>query len=186
MTGQLYPVNCKLAYSNYPRERRNPKILSGQSLSWPRFKLDTCRTQIRNATVSENLLPVWEEVNTAYLRVPSQDLRSEQNHCTQVRRMRTSLFCGIKQLAVVNFLPTFRDNLSVLSSRVKILTLKHRLSRVKILTLEYRTDRLSRNVGNEVHYSLCNNRQERSSHLLRGGNLKSRRQACYRYASLLE
>jgi len=132
------------------RNEENHKILSGQSVSWPRFKLGTSRIQIRNVTISENLFPVWEEVNTAYLEVPSQDLRSEQNHGKQHRHMRTALLWGITQPAVVSFLPTFRDNLSVPPSRVKILTLKDRLSRVKILTLEHGTDRLSRNVGNEV------------------------------------
>jgi hypothetical protein len=36
------------------------------------------------------------------------------------------------------------------------------------------TSRLSRNVGKKLHYSLRNNPEERSSHLLRSGSLKSR------------
>jgi len=106
------------------RNEENHKILSGQSVSWPIFELGTSRIQIRNVTISEKLFPVWEEVNTTYLEVSSQDLRSEQNHGKQLRDMRTAIFWGITQRAVVNFLPTFRDNLSVPSSRVKILTLK--------------------------------------------------------------
>jgi hypothetical protein len=45
--------------------------------------------------------------------------------------------CVITRRIVVNFLPTFRDNLSVPPSRVK----------VGALTLEGGTDRMSRNVG---------------------------------------
>ena len=82
-------------------------------MSWPRFELGTSGIQIRNVTLLENLLPVWEEVNMAYLEVPSQALSSEQNHGKQLRHMRTALFWGITQRAVINFLPTFRDNLSV-------------------------------------------------------------------------
>jgi hypothetical protein len=44
-------------------------------------------------------------------------------------------------------LPTFRGNLSVPFSRVKILTLDNLSFRAKILTLEDGTDMLSRNVG---------------------------------------
>jgi hypothetical protein len=44
------------------------------------------------------------------------------------------------------------------------------------LTSEDGTDRLSRNVVKYYHYSLRNNPQQRSYHLLRGGSLKSRMQ----------
>ena len=60
---------------------------------------------------------------------------------------------GYEAASSGNFLPTFRDNLSVPSS----------------LALEDRTDRSVRN----YHYSLRHNPAERSSHPLRGGSLKS-------------
>jgi hypothetical protein len=60
---------------------------------------------------------------------------------------------------VVNFLPTFRDNLSVPSSRD---------TNQIFLIAEGGTDILSRNVG-----TLRNDPEERNSHLLRGGSLKS-------------
>ena len=44
---------------------------------------------------------------------------------------------------------------------------------VKRLTLEDRTHILSRNVGKNYQYSLRNNPEEYSCHLLRGGSLKS-------------
>jgi len=59
-----------------------------------------------------------------------------------------------------NFLATFRYNLSVPSPGVK----NH-----AFLTPEDGTDRLSL----KRHYSLCNNPERCSSHLLRGGSLKS-------------
>jgi hypothetical protein len=60
-----------------------------------------------------------------------------------------------------NSLPTFRDNISVSSSRVK-----------KRSPLKMRqTACLERSVRN-YHYSLRYNPEERSSHLLRGGSLK--------------
>jgi len=52
-----------------------------------------------------------------------------------------------------NSLPTLRDNLSVTSSRARIES--------------------SGNVVRNYHYSLGNNPEDRSSHLLRGGSLKS-------------
>jgi len=51
-----------------------------------------------------------------------------------------------------NFLPKFRDNLSVPSSRIK---------------------NPKRNSVRNCHFSRSNNSDERSSHLLRGGSLKS-------------
>jgi len=42
------------------------------------------------------------------------------------------------------------------------------------MTLEDGTDRLSRNVGKNYHYTLCNNPEELRSRLPRGGSLKSR------------
>ena len=62
-----------------------------------------------------------------------------------------------------NFLPTFRNNPSVLSSGFNLIP----------------EDRLSRNVGKKnYHYSLRNDPEERSSQLLRGGSLKSRISVC--------
>ena len=54
-----------------------------------------------------------------------------------------------------NFLPTFRGQLIGPILRVQ------------------ESKRLSRNIGNKLHYSLCNNPEERSSQLLRGRSLKS-------------
>ena len=53
-----------------------------------------------------------------------------------------------------NSLPTFRDNLSVSSSRVKkskdFFALEDETDFLDFLTLEERTDRLSRNVGKQL------------------------------------
>ena len=73
------------------------------------------------------------------------------------------------QRIVVKFLPTFRDNLSTPTSRVK-----NPFWLCGFLSLEDGTDRLSRNVGTGLHCSLRNNPEESNSHPLRGGSLKSR------------
>jgi hypothetical protein len=62
-----------------------------------------------------------------------------------------------------NSLPNFRDNLSVSSSRVKI------------LTLEDGANILSRSVGEKLHSALRNVPEERSSCLHRGGSLRPRK-----------
>ena len=72
---------------------------------------------------------------------------------------RSALFCG-------SSVPTFRDNLSVPSSRVR--------KSWDFLTIEDETDRLSQNVVLNYHSTLRKIPEERSSHLDRGGSLKSR------------
>jgi hypothetical protein len=57
-----------------------------------------------------------------------------------------------------NFVPTFRDNLSVLHP---------------LLVLEDGIDRLSKMSVRNYHYSLCNNTEEHVSHLFHDRNLKS-------------
>jgi len=48
-------------------------------------------------------------------------------------------------------------------------------SGIRFLTLEDGADRMSRNVGKNYHYPLCNSPEECKSHAHRGGNLKSRK-----------
>ena len=55
-------------------------------------------------------------------------------------------FLGYYVASIGNFLPTFRDNLSVQSSGAKILDPEDGI----ILIPEYGTDRLSRNVGKKL------------------------------------
>ena len=66
-----------------------------------------------------------------------------------------------------NSLPTIWDKLSVPFWKVK-----------NPLTLEEGTEWFSRNVGNELNYTLLNIPKERRSHLLRGGSLKSSIKKC--------
>jgi len=66
-----------------------------------------------------------------------------------------------------NSLPTIWDKISVPFSRVK-----------NPLTLEVGTKWLSRNVSNELNYTLRNIPKELRSHLLRGGSLKSSIKEC--------
>jgi hypothetical protein len=74
-------------------------------------------------------------------------------------RVRRKFFFLFTRRPVVNYLSTFRDNLSVSYSRFKV---------------GDRTDRLSRNVGKNIyHYLPPYNAEERSSNLLRSGSLKS-------------
>ena len=68
-------------------------------------------------------------------------------------------FPGHYAVSSGNFLPTFRDNLSVPSSRAS--NPKHPETSVR-----------------NYHYSVSNNPEERSSHLLRGGGLKSLKYYC--------
>jgi len=68
----------------------------------------------------------------------------------QKSELRTALFWCHYAASRGNFLPAFRDNLSVPSSGVK-------------------------NPKQNYHYSLRNDPEERSSHLLRDGSLKARR-----------
>jgi len=80
--------------------------------------------------------------------------------CKYVRTFRNSTlrtaFLWVIAQSGGNFAPRFRDNLSGPIFMGPI----------------YGTDRSSRNVGN-YHYSLRNIPEERDSHLLRGGSLKS-------------
>ena len=64
-------------------------------------------------------------------------------------------------------LPTIWYKISVLFSKVK-----------NPLTLENGTEWLSRNVGNELSYTLRNTAKQRRSHLFRGGSLKSSIKKC--------
>jgi len=70
-----------------------------------------------------------------------------------------------------NALQTFRDNLSIPSSKAK--NPKKKKKKKGFFALEDGNDRLSRNFSNEYHLSLCNDPEERCSHLLRGGRLVS-------------
>jgi len=63
-----------------------------------------------------------------------------------------------------NFVPTFQDNLSVQSSRVK----NPKIEPLKMGPIGYPETSLR-----NYHYSLCNSPEERSSHLLPGKSLKS-------------
>jgi hypothetical protein len=71
-----------------------------------------------------------------------------------------------------NPLPMIWDELSVPFSKVK-----------NPLTVEEGIEWLSRNVGDELNYTLPNIAKERRSHLLRGGSLKSsiKKYICYLY-----
>jgi len=72
-----------------------------------------------------------------------------------------------------NYLPTFRDNLAVPSSRFNQSHLQESSS-LYCFTLEDGTARFSRNVGNQVSNHATNIPGERICHLHRGRNLKSR------------
>jgi hypothetical protein len=61
-----------------------------------------------------------------------------------------------------NYLPTFRDNVSVPSSRVKIQSRKALL--LGILTREDGTDTFSRYVVNNYHTTPCNNPEDHRLH----------------------
>ena len=100
--------------------------------------------------------------------------------------LRTGLLRGNTQLVLVNFLLTFRDNLSVPLSGLKnpkecLLLQKERVEcgRRKISVVicwhlkMVPTGCPEKSVRNYL-YSLRNSPKERSSHLLRGGSLKSR------------
>ena len=80
------------------------------------------------------------------------------------KRIGTCTLLGCYAAYGGNSLPTFRDILSVPSSRIK---------RLGFLTLEDGTYRMSRNVGKKNHITLCNIPEERRSHVLRGWNPKS-------------
>jgi hypothetical protein len=74
--------------------------------------------------------------------------------------------------------PTFRDNLSVPSSRVKMFKKKgvlHPWRRKDFLALENGTDRLSRNVGTELPLNAAYVPEERRCYLHHGGSVKSPR-----------
>jgi hypothetical protein len=78
---------------------------------------------------------------------------------------------GILRSVECSSVPTFRDNLSVPSSKVN--KSKKKPFFLDVLTLEDGTDRLSRNVGTELHSTLRNIPNERRSHLsLSGFRLK--------------
>ena len=68
-----------------------------------------------------------------------------------------------------NFLPTFRNNISVPSSRVKNFFMFFTPSLLKIGPIGF-----PKTSVRNYHYSLCNSPEGRRSHLLRGESLKSR------------
>ena len=74
-----------------------------------------------------------------------------------MRTMRTTLFWVITQRVVVISYRRFGTIIG------------------PILTLEDGTDNCPKTSVINYHYSLCNNPEERSSYLLRGGSLKSRK-----------
>jgi hypothetical protein len=78
-------------------------------------------------------------------------------------RKITGLLRIITSASNGNSLLTFRDKLSVPSSRVNI----HG-------PLKTETRRCPETSIKNYHYSLCNTSEDRSSHLLRGGSLKPR------------
>ena len=75
-----------------------------------------------------------------------------------------SLCCNAE--SSVNSLPTFRDVLSVPCSHVQGSRIQKEFLTFEegFLNAEDVTDRLSRNVGNNDHYSLLNNPEEHSSY----------------------
>ena len=77
-----------------------------------------------------------------------------------------------------NILPTFRDNLPILSSGVKnpkeSLSTHYGVHIGKSVATEDGTGTRPETSVRNYHYSLRNDPEEGSSHLLRGGSLKSR------------
>ena len=94
------------------------------------------------------------------------DMNLAQYAIKSIVELRTALFWVVQASSCIS-LPMFRDSLSVLSSRVFLFC---------FLTPEDGTESSVRN----YHHPLRNDSEERSSHLLRGGNLKSRLLNFYR------
>jgi hypothetical protein len=81
------------------------------------------------------------------------------------KRNRDLLSSGLLRSDKCQFITDVSGHLSVLSSDIK---------NPALLTPEDEAYRLSRNVGTKLPYLLRKNPEKRSSHLLRGGSLKSR------------
>ena len=100
--------------------------------------------RVTTAGSSQSVLPKWYESN----KQTNKETNKKQRNCALL---------GCYAASSGNFLPTFRDNLTVPSSWP--------LKMGSIVCAET-------SVRN-YHYSLRKNPEERSSHLLRGGSLKS-------------
>ena len=109
-----------------------------------------------------------QEIIIAFFAHDMNSYKGTEVVCKQRNRVHILENCAVLGYYATSSglsLPTFPDNLSVPSSRVK------KMGPIDCPETSVRS----------CHYSLHNNLEERSSHLLRGGSLKSRKEHSFHH-----